>query len=74
MTVSHAIVRMAGPPAEDDESIGAQLLRIKDADGRPLPDERLLPHIAMFFFAATDTTGHTMAYTLCAHPDLPNAL
>lgn len=34
-----------GPPQQDDESLGAQLLRIRDAQGRPLPDERLLPHV-----------------------------
>jgi fatty acid synthase len=53
-----------GPPADDDESLGAHLLRIRDADGRPLPDERLLPHIGMIFFAGMDTTGHTMSWTL----------
>ena len=36
---------LAGPPDKDDESLGAQLMRIKDAEGRSLPDERLLPHI-----------------------------
>ena len=56
--------RFPGGPADDDGSIGAHLLRIRDADGKPLPDERLLPHIGMFFFAGFDTTGHTMAWTL----------
>ena len=48
------------------DSIGAHLLRIRDAAGQKLPDEQLLPHIGMFFFAGFDTTGHTMAWTLCA--------
>ena len=51
---------------EEGASIGAHLLRIRDAAGQKLPDERLLPHIGMFFFAGFDTTGHTMAWTLCA--------
>ena len=40
-----------GPLTDDDGSIGAYLLRIRDAEGKALPDERLLPHIGMFFFA-----------------------
>ena len=35
----------AGPPEEADESLGAQLMRVRDGQGRPLPDKRLLPHI-----------------------------
>ena len=66
--------RGAGPPAEDDESLGAHLLRIRDADDRPLPDERLLPHIGMIFFAGMDTTGHTMSWTLCASAQIPEPI
>jgi cytochrome P450 len=54
----------SGPPADDDESLGAQLLRIRDADGKPLPDEQLLPHIGILFAAGMDTTGHAMAWSL----------
>ncbi len=50
----------------DDGSIGAHLLRIRDARGQLLSDEVILPHIGMLFFAGFDTTGHTMAWTLCA--------
>ena len=61
-----AEMKARGEPGAEDGSIGAHLLRIRDAAGRKLPDERLLPHIGMFFFAGFDTTGHTMAWTLCA--------
>ena len=59
----------SGPPADDDESLGAHLLRIRDARGRPLPDERLLPHLGMMFFAGSDTTAHTMTWSLCDAAD-----
>ena len=31
--------------------MGAHLLRIRDAEGKPLPDARVLPHLGMLFFA-----------------------
>ena len=61
-------VKERGPPAPDDVSIAAHLLRIEDpVTGEPLSDERLLPEIATLFVAGTDTTGHTMAWTLVRH-------
>jgi len=60
-----AAMRARGEPDEDDGSIGALLMRIRDANGQPLSDEVLLPQIAVFFFAGFDTTGHTLAWTLC---------
>ena len=62
------VLVISGQPEKDDESLGAQLLRIRDPQGRPMPDERLLPNLGILFFAATDTTGHTMANTLCVRP------
>jgi hypothetical protein len=45
---------------------GAHLLRITDpSTGRRVSDDRILPHIGMFFFAGHDTTGHTIGWTLC---------
>ncbi len=38
----------------------------------PSPDDRLLPEIATFFIAGTDTTAHTMTWTLyllAQHPE-----
>ena len=46
----------AGPPADDDQSMGAHILRIRDAEGRPLPDARILPHLGMLFFAGRSPT------------------
>ncbi|GAB4815786.1 hypothetical protein N2152v2_002832 [Parachlorella kessleri] len=66
-------LKARGPPADDDASLGAHLLRLQDPlTGGPLPDERLLPEIATFFIAGFDTTGHTMAWTLyllSRHPE-----
>ena len=40
--------RLGTEPPEDDMSIGARMLRLRDPDtGNALPDERLLPHIGM---------------------------
>ena len=39
----------------------------------PSPDDRLLPEIATFFVAGTDTTAHTMTWTLylvAQHPEV----
>ena len=114
--------RWGSEPPEDDTSIGARMLRLRDPEtGAALPDERLLPHIGMIceltliscahllqsrmpadacgspvalattsmpgtqalgpgamaimllrshlsfaaVFAGHDTSGHTMAWTLC---------
>lgn len=66
--------RLGPDPPLSDQSIGAHMLRLRDpATGRPLPDERLLPHIGMVFFAGHDTSGHTMAWTLffiATHPEV----
>ena len=32
--------------------------------GKPLSDEQLAGEIGLFFFAGSETTGHTMAWTL----------
>ena len=40
--------RWGTEPPEDDVSIGARMLRLRDPEtGEALPDERLLPHIGM---------------------------
>ncbi|EFN57493.1 hypothetical protein CHLNCDRAFT_34731 [Chlorella variabilis] len=67
-------IRSRGPPADGDESIAAHLMRLKDPHtGQPLADDRLLPEIATFFVAGTDTTAHTMTWTLylvAQHPEV----
>ena len=60
-------VRARGPPAKDDTTIAAHLLRIVDpATGRGLPDELLLPEVAILYLAGVETSAHTVAFVLCA--------
>ena len=67
-------MRARGPPAEDDDSLAAHLLRIRDPNtGQPLSDEWLLPQVSVLFWAGFDTTGNTMAWTLYCisqHPEV----
>jgi fatty acid synthase len=66
--------RMGTSPPLSNQSLGAYMLRLRDPKtGQPLPDERLLPHIGMIYFAGTDTTAHTMAFALffiAQHPEV----
>ena len=60
-----AKVKARGPPSEEDSSIGAQLMRLRDpSTGQALADEYLLPQMSVLFWAGFDTTGNTMAWTL----------
>ena len=40
------------------------LLRLRDRDGKPLSRARLIEEFAVFFIAGSETTGHTVAWTL----------
>ena len=40
------------------------LLRLRDRDGKPLTRARLIEEFAVFFIAGSETTGHTVAWTL----------
>ncbi len=40
------------------------LLRLRDAKGQPLSKARLVEEFAVFFIAGSETTGHTVAWTL----------
>lgn len=51
-----------GEPAEDDQSVGAQLLRLR-ASGT-ISDARLLSEIGIMFVEGFETTGHTVSWTL----------
>jgi cytochrome P450 len=55
------------PTAGDDKSISGHLLRLRDAEGRQLSFRRLVQEFFIFFLAGSETTGHTIAWTLCAH-------
>lgn len=55
-----ADLRARGPPSDDDTTIAAHLMRIRDpATGKPLPDEQLLPE------ARCHTISNTDAVTMC---------
>ena len=57
-----AEVQARGPPAHDDMSIAARLLRLSDpTTGGPLSQERLAREFAIFFVAGAETTGATRA-------------
>ena len=53
-------IKARGEPRADDLSIAAHLLRIRDATGQPLPDDRLAAEIGVFFTGGFETTGHTI--------------
>ena len=40
------------------------LLRLRDRNGQPLSRARLIEEFAVFFIAGSETTGHTVAWTL----------
>ncbi|DBB04195.1 TPA: hypothetical protein ACH3X1_013234 [Trebouxia sp. C0004] len=67
-------LKARGPPADDDDSLAAHLLRIRDpGTGQLLSDDWLLPQISVTFWAGFDTTGNTMAWTLYCisqHPEV----
>ncbi|CAL8472312.1 g11855 [Coccomyxa elongata] len=59
------------PSNEDAGSIAGHLLRLRDARGKPLTTERLIEEFEIFFIAGSETTGHTIAWTLyflATHP------
>lgn len=55
------------PPSDEDAgSIAGHLLRLRDGRGRPLTTDRLVEEFEIFFIAGSETTGHTVAWTLYA--------
>lgn len=53
-------IKARGEPQPNDMSVAAHLLRIRDAKGQPLPDDRLAAEIGVFFTGGFETTGHTI--------------
>lgn len=45
-------------------STAGHLLRLRDSHGKPLSRERLIEEFSIFFVAGSETTGHTVAWTL----------
>ncbi|CAK0787756.1 hypothetical protein CVIRNUC_010978 [Coccomyxa viridis] len=63
------------PPSDEDaNSIAGHLLRLRDRDGKPLSRARLIEEFAVFFIAGSETTGHTVAWTLWFLATNPAAL
>eukprot|EP00198_Chlamydomonas_reinhardtii_P008582 XP_001697919.1 cytochrome P450 [Chlamydomonas reinhardtii] len=88
MAAFHALVedvwrqiRARGAPTEDDNSFGAQLLRLADPSlapgGAALSDEQICAEIATVIIAGYETTANTltwMLYGLHAHKDASEQL
>ncbi|CAD7695564.1 unnamed protein product [Ostreobium quekettii] len=64
-------MKARGPPAEDDFSIGAQLLRLEKEGG--VSTERILSEIGILFVEGFETTGHTISWTLFCLATNPGA-
>ncbi|GMH41145.1 hypothetical protein BSKO_09055 [Bryopsis sp. KO-2023] len=70
-----AIDLEGSPPAEEDVSIRAQLMRMKNPieNNRKATLEEMYIEMAGFVVAGTDTTGHQLGWTmmcLCTHPEV----
>ncbi len=60
-----AQVKARGKPAEDDVSIAAHLLRLRDPErGTPLPDDLLAGEFGLFFSAGIESAGNAISWTL----------
>ena len=60
-------VKARGEPKEDDVSIAAHLLRLRDpVTEQPLPDELLAGEFGVFFAAGIESAGNAISWTLCA--------
>lgn len=64
-------MKLRGPPAKDDFSIAAQLMRLRDDMG--ICDERILSEIGILFVEGFETTGHTVSWTLFCLATNPEA-
>ena len=60
-------MKARGEPREEDVSIAAHLLRLRDpVTKQPLSDELLAGEFGMFFTAGLETSGNAISWTLCA--------
>ena len=54
-----------GPPQEDDMSIAAHLLRLRDPlTDSPLPDDLLAGEFGLFFSAGLESAGNAVSWTV----------
>jgi len=67
-------VKSRGEPPADDQSIGANLMRIKNpSTGQPFPEEIVLANLTIMLIAGYDTTAATCMwalYDIARHPDV----
>ena len=67
-------IKARGPPADDDKTVAAQLMRLRDPKtGQPLSDDLLHAQIAIFFWAGYETSGNAMAWAvflISQHPQV----
>ncbi len=60
-----AQVKARGEPADDDVSIAAHLLRLRDpVSDAPLPDDLLAGEFGLFFSAGIESAGNAISWTL----------
>ena len=69
MRLSHlcycAQVKARGEPAQDNVSIAAHLLRLRDPlSDTPLPDDLLAGEFGLFFSAGIESAGNAISWTL----------
>ena len=58
-------IQARGPVRDDDVSIAAHLLRLKDpATGQPLPDDLLAAEFGVYFAAGIESAGNAMSWTV----------
>ncbi|CAL8464888.1 g4423 [Coccomyxa elongata] len=62
------------PEAAGDKSIAGHLMRLRDAKGQPLSFKRMVQEFFIFFLAGSETTGHTIAWTLYFLAKNPKAM
>ncbi len=59
-------VKARGEPKDEDVTIAAHLLRLRDpATGKPLPDELVAGEFGVFFAAGIESAGNAISWTLC---------
>ena len=58
-------MKARGEPADDDVSIAAHLLRLRDPSTKePLPDDLLAGEFGLFFSAGIESAGNAISWTL----------
>lgn len=73
----HLQIKARGPPADDDKTVAAQLMRLRDPKtGQPLSDDLQHAQIAIFFWAGYETSGNAMAWAvflISQHPQVQHS-